>query len=104
MARNVTNPAQTWDGHARRKARDLCFATKGRVCYLCGHDGANDVDHIISRNEGGSMFDPANHAPSHGVSGCPTCGRKCNRDKSDKPLAMVQRLRTSRDWYSRKNN
>lgn len=47
------------------------------------------------------MFDPANGRPMHGAHGCPSCGRKCNQEKGDKPLSEVQRLVTSQDWYSR---
>lgn len=98
---NVLKDDEVWEGHARRKAREACFRDKGRICILCGHDGSTDVDHIIPKSQGGSVFDPANHAPIHGVRGCPTCGRKCNREKADLPLHLVQRLRTSVDWYSR---
>lgn len=75
------------------------FADKGDVCILCGHAGSQDLGHIEPRAAGGSELDPDNHAPIHGVEGCPTCGRKCNRDQGDKPLSLVVRLVTSRDWY-----
>lgn len=89
-----------WEGHRRRQAVAACFRDKGRVCYWCGHDGATDVDHIIPKSRGGSVYDPANHAPIHGTSGCPICGRRCNREKADKPLPAAPHLRTSRDWYA----
>jgi len=69
------------------------------VCILCGHGGSDAVDHIIPVARGGTE-DPDNKAPIHGVAGCPTCGRKCNSEKGDRPLPEVK-LVTSRDWYSK---
>lgn len=93
---------ERWEGAARRKARAATFAAHGRTCWLCGHPGSQDVDHLNPPKHGGSMFDPANLRPIHNVThGCPSCGRKCNRDKGDKPLSQVARLVTSQDWYSR---
>lgn len=100
---NYVGPnGEKWEGHARRKARSACFAMHGRTCWLCGHPGSQDVDHLNPPKNGGAMFDPANLRPIHNVThGCPSCGRKCNRDKGDKPLSEVERLVTSQDWYSR---
>jgi len=89
-----------WIGHAKRQARKACFAQNGHTCFWCGHGAADAVDHLIPRARGGELFDPANLAPIHGARGCPTCGRICNTEKSDKPLAEAQQLRTSRDWYA----
>jgi 5-methylcytosine-specific restriction endonuclease McrA len=68
------------------------------VCILCGHHGADAIDHIIPVAKGGTE-ERDNKAPIHGVTGCPTCGRKCNSEKGDRLLGEV-RLATSRDWYS----
>lgn len=89
----------TWDGHARRKARARCFAEQGTICYLCGHDGSRDIDHIVPKSKGGALFDQDNLAPAHGARyPCSTCGRRCNREKADKALSTG--LSTSRDWYT----
>lgn len=69
------------------------------VCHICAHPGADVIDHLRPVSKGGDPHDPDNQAPAHGVTGCPTCGRKCNSEKSDKPLAAVM-LNTSRDWYT----
>ncbi|HCA86364.1 MAG TPA: HNH endonuclease [Streptomyces sp.] len=85
--------------YAYRKTRARVLADSD-VCIVCGHAQADAVDHIVSRARGGHPTDPDNLAPIHGVTGCPTCGRKCNNEKSDKPLTQVTRLKTSRDWYA----
>ena len=100
---NYVSPSgEKWEGAARTKARAACFAAYGRMCWLCGHGGAQEVDHLEPPGHGGSMFDVANLRPIHNVThGCPYCGRKCNREKGDMPLSQVTRLVTSQDWYSR---
>lgn len=69
------------------------------VCIVCGHGGSDTADHIVPVSKGGARMDPTNLAPIHGVDGCPTCGRKCNNEKGDRPLTAVT-LRTSVDWYA----
>ena len=65
------------------------------ICWLCGHDGADAVDHKIPLD---SAKDDAerrhldqlwNKAPAHHDVKCPTCGHKCNREKSNKLVAPV---------------
>lgn len=85
--------------YAYRKTRARIL-TESDICIVCGHTGSQAVDHVIPAARGGSPTDPDNLAPIHGVQGCPTCGRKCNNDKSDKALPQVTSLHTSRDWYS----
>lgn len=82
-----------------RKARARILA-ESDVCIVCGHGQADAVDHIQPRSKGGANTDPDNLAPIHGVDGCPTCGRKCNNEKGNKPLSAVTQLVTSRDWYA----
>lgn len=82
-----------------RKARARILA-ESDVCIVCGHGAADAVDHIHPVSKGGAKLDPDNLAPIHGVDGCPTCGRKCNNEKGDRPLSAVTRLVTSRDWYA----
>lgn len=69
-----------------------------RVCWLCGHDGANDVDHVIPRTVAPELeLDITNLRPAHGAnSPCPTCGKRCNREKSDKLVWSVPQH--SRAW------
>ena len=70
------------------------------VCIVCGHNHADSVDHVIPVSRGGARKDPTNLAPIHGIRGCPVCLRKCNNEKSDKPLAAVVQLHTSVDWFA----
>ncbi|MDT0306858.1 HNH endonuclease [Streptomyces sp. DSM 44917] len=85
--------------YAYRQVRARVLA-ESDVCLLCGHGRADAVDHLVPVARGGARLDPDNLAPIHGVAGCPTCGRKCNNEKSDRPLSQVTRLNTSRDWYA----
>lgn len=55
------------------------------VCHVCGHDGANEVDHVVPTTQGGS-HDPSNLAAIHGGR-CPTCQRKCHIEKTAREAA-----------------
>lgn len=61
-----------------RKAR--CLAEHERRCHVCGHDGADEVDHVVNVARGGS-HEPENLRPIHGHV-CPTCGRRCHQSKT----------------------
>lgn len=82
----------------RKQAKQILSAST--VCIVCGHDGSDAIDQIVSVKRGGDPHDLDNKAQIHGVNGCPTCLRKCNSEKGDKPLSQVRRLVTSRDWYA----
>lgn len=60
------------------------------VCHICGHPGADAVDHVVPLARGGEDR-RHNKAPAHHDAPCPTCGMKCNRVKSDKLIAPVVR-------------
>ncbi|MER8042720.1 HNH endonuclease signature motif containing protein [Streptomyces sp. NPDC094032] len=82
-------------GYRKARAR---FLGDNDVCHLCGHPQADTVDHVVPVSKG--TVDPSdqdNWLPAHGVNGCPTCGRKCNGEKSDR---AAPRLTNSRDWYA----
>lgn len=83
--------------YAYRKIRAQILA-ESDVCHWCGHPCADAVDHLTPVAKGGARLDPDNLGPIHGVIGCPTCGRKCNNEKSDGGRAA--RLVTSVDWYA----
>lgn len=85
--------------YAYRKGR-AAFLAGNDICHLCGHPGADVVDHLTPVSRGGDALDPDNWAPAHGVNRCPTCGRNCNGSKSDRPLHEAVALNTSRDWYA----
>ncbi|MFE2323596.1 HNH endonuclease [Streptomyces sp. NPDC059385] len=82
--------------YAYRKQRARLLA-ESDVCHLCGHPGADVVDHLTPVSRGGDPLDPDNQAPAHGINRCATCGRNCNGEKGAN--AQVNSLRTSRDWY-----
>lgn len=82
MPREVTGRARQ-----SRNARILGAST---ICHVCGHDGADAVDHVIALANGG-RDDETNLAPAHHFAPCPTCGIKCNRVKTDKPHAPIIR-------------
>jgi 5-methylcytosine-specific restriction endonuclease McrA len=58
------------------------------VCHLCGHDGADQADHVLPRslNPDIDEADMSNLMPVHGVKGCPSCGEKCNQVKGNGTL------------------
>ena len=72
-----------------RMARNRRILAQSDVCHICGHSGSDAVDHVnpfvVSRDESPANLRPAHHAA------CPTCGRKCNLEKSDKPHAPIVR-------------
>jgi 5-methylcytosine-specific restriction endonuclease McrA len=64
---------------------------RSRVCWWCGHGGANAVDHVIPKVLRPDLaHDPDNLLPIHGTEGCPICPhrkgkpRRCNGEKKDK--------------------
>lgn len=84
------------NGHRYREARAALLAYDS-VCHLCGHEGADQVDHLLPRslNPDIDEADTSNLAPAHGVKGCPTCGEKCNQVKGNGALTKPIR---SRSW------
>lgn len=69
----------------RRNKRILAASD---VCHLCGHPGADAVDHVEPLALGGTD-DLSNLRPAHHTVPCPTCGRRCNREKGAKRIAPV---------------
>lgn len=55
------------------------------TCWICGKPGADSVDHVIPRSQGGTD-EPTNLRPAH--------MHPCNRAKSDRDVAPI--LRRSR--------
>lgn len=84
------------NGHRYRTAREAVLAHDS-VCHLCGHEGADQADHVRSRSAHPDIddADASNLAPAHGVNGCPTCGEKCNQIKGAGTLTKPVR---SRSW------
>lgn len=61
------------------------LAAHHRVCYLCGHGDAEQVDHLVPWSEWTdpeiSVHHHSNLAPLHGEP-CPTCGQQCHLGKT----------------------
>ncbi|MFJ5804857.1 HNH endonuclease [Streptomyces sp. NPDC093093] len=85
----------TYD-YRKKRAR---FLAESDVCHLCGHAGADVVDHVHPVARGADPKDTSNWRPAHGVKRCPTCGRNCNGEKGARARSAVG-LKTSRDWYT----
>lgn len=84
-------------GHRYRQARRQMFADRGTICHLCGHDGATDADHLVPISlDPDQPVDPDLMRPAHGVTGCPTCHRRCNQSRGNK--MTFPQLNTSEDW------
>jgi 5-methylcytosine-specific restriction endonuclease McrA len=60
------------------------------ACHICGHAGADEVDHVTALARGG-VDQAGNKKPAHGQQPCETCGIRCNRVKSDKAYAPIVR-------------
>ena len=71
----------------RLKARVLAITT---ICHICGHEGSDTLDHVVPVTRGGSN-DVTNLRPAHHTLPCETCGKMCNREKTDKAWAPIVR-------------
>lgn len=76
-------------GGARMRRNRRILATSD-ICWICGHAGADAVDHKVAIARGGSDTRD-NLAPAHHFELCSTCGIKCNRVKTDKAIAPIVR-------------
>lgn len=63
--------------HERNRATVLAEST---ICWLCGHDGADQADDVVPKAKGGTST-LANLRPAHGTEPCPTCGKRCNQSR-----------------------
>ena len=70
---------------------------KSDICHLCGHPGADAVDHIQPKSRGGSEH-RSNKAPAHHFKDCPVCGIKCNRVKWNKLIPTIKLRSDSFAW------
>ena len=68
--------------HDRNRATVL---EQSRVCWLCGHDGADQVDDVVPKAKGGTSA-LANLRPAHGTNPCPTCGVRCNQSRGSRTV------------------
>ena len=74
------------------RARHKRILAVSTVCWLCGHEGADAVDHKIPVALRPDLADDlSNLAPAHHFADCPECGRKCNRVKGDRIVTPIMR-------------
>lgn len=76
------------DGRRYRVLRRAYLAANP-VCWICGHLGADQIDHDPPRLHHRAKLDQATWRPAHGTSRCPTCGRCCNQERGTKPVAAL---------------
>ncbi len=95
----MTSPWNALSGTHRARVREAVLSVS-TVCHICGHEGADTVDHVIPVREwveqGGRADDLENLRPAHGVNGCEHCLRKCNTSKGNRPYEPM--VTGSRDW------
>lgn len=79
--------AQGRHGRPWRRIRAQVLATSTQ-CWICGHPGADTVDHIIPLSLGGDPLDIANLRPAH---------HSCNSRRGNK-ISPPRPTNTSRRW------
>jgi 5-methylcytosine-specific restriction endonuclease McrA len=89
--------------HPKKQQRVL--TTHHGVCHLCGHGGAEQVDHIIPWSEWTnptlSVHDASNLAPAHGQP-CPTCSITCHDNKTKAEAARGRARATARQQAAKR--
>ena len=80
--------------HAWDLLRARVFGAYGRACWICGHAGANQVDHVQSYTEHPELaFALSNMRPAHGSGNrCVTCGQCCNQVKAGMSVERARRI------------
>ncbi|GIE79077.1 hypothetical protein Aph02nite_50270 [Actinoplanes philippinensis] len=91
MNRRPVSPENAGRNGTRwRDTRERVFAIHGDVCWVCGHVGAWEVDHVVRRADGGDPYSLDNLRPAHGSNyPCPVCvsgttrrPRCCNQERN----------------------
>lgn len=78
-------------GHRARLVRAETFERYGTTCWICGHEGAGESDHVVPlSNQPGQALTVSGRRPSHGSnSRCATCGRACNQERGASRMSDV---------------
>jgi 5-methylcytosine-specific restriction endonuclease McrA len=78
-ARRPNRPTARQRGYTTEHERNRALVlAQSRICWLCGHDGADQADDVVPKASGGRST-LANLRPAHGTEPCPTCGVRCNQ-------------------------
>lgn len=81
-----------------RELRAAVLATSDK-CHLCPYGGADTVDHIIERANGGAVMDVGNLRPAHGEKRAPgTFGPDDPGCPGNYGRSNGHQLKTSRQW------
>lgn len=91
-----------WNGARVTAAVAHVVARDGGICWLCRHDGANSLDHVIPvKQDPTREWDPTNWKAAHlnqagTPKGCQTPGCQCigNTKRKDNPAQIPP----SRSW------
>jgi len=78
---NYENTMPRTRGDKLQKLRQQVFATYGEVCWLCGGDGADTIDHLVPLVHGGDDH-IENLRPAHGRKS-KTCVGNFSRKRPD---------------------
>jgi len=86
----VRDPANVGRRGSRwRAAKAAALRMWGTDCWLCGHPGGYEGDHVVRLADGGDPYDPSNIRPAHGSNyPCPVCvtaagkARCCNQERN----------------------
>lgn len=88
-------PGDTMSRHSEdgRRYRILrrAFLADNPTCWICGHHGANQVDHDPPRVHHRVNLDQTTWRPAHGNgrNKCVTCGRACNQERGTKSIDQL---------------
>lgn len=94
----MTTEARKWGGSSATRARTYTIRRDKGICYLCGHTGANSLEHIIPKSVAPElMYEPSNWTITHLASaghaqGCqhPGCACVGNIARGTTPIEVVR--------------
>lgn len=81
QARDARRGSRQERGYDRQhEANRATVLAQSTVCWICGHEGADQADDVIPKARGGTSV-LTNLRPAHGTQPCPTCGKRCNQSR-----------------------
>jgi len=76
-------------GRGLQTLRQKVFSTYGDICWLCGHEGADTIDHLVMVSQGGSNT-IENLRPAHGRKSSYCVGNYSRRRGRPQPKKKVK--------------